>query len=196
MRVFDISYWQDDNAVQKIINLGAEGVILRLGYTSNRHGVLDEKFEYFKAEAERLGLPFGIYYYSKMNDQEVADKEAQFINDRVYDLCGGEEPPMGVWWDMEDQTTMWYGVYPVLWNVIERMQGWGFKKVGIYSSYSYYHEWLSLDDIAAKQIPVWVAQYSNTNNLLEERPELNHYGWQFTEAYDGNSLDGNEWYKI
>ena len=131
-----------------------------------------------------------------MDSQITADKEAQFINDKVYELNGGEEPPMGVWWDMEDPKTMWYGVYPTLWTVMDRMHGWGFKKIGIYASYSYYKEWLSLDDLAAKQVPIWVAQYNKTNNLLAERPDLNHYGWQFTDKYDGNSLDGNEWYKL
>ena len=60
----------------------------------------------------------------------------------------------------------------------------------------YYYDYLDLDELEQRQTPIWVAQYSYQNDLLKERPGLNHYGWQFTERYDGNTLDGNEWYQM
>ena len=98
MRVFDISYWQSPDTIQKIKNLGAEGVILRLGLTYHGAPELDEKYKHFVSEAIKESIPHGLYYYSKMSNQTMAYEEAQFINDKVYEILGGEEPPMGVWW--------------------------------------------------------------------------------------------------
>ena len=196
MTVFDISYWQSEDTIQKIKRLGADGVILRLGIT--RYGIpqLDEKYIHFVNEAVKENIPHGLYYYSKMTNQSLALAEAQFINDKVYELLNGNEPPLGVWFDMEDKTTMWNGMYTALINTIDTMHQWGFKKVGIYSGYYFYKEWMNLKDLEQKQIPIWVAQYYKNNNLRKEYPNLNWHGWQFTDKYDGQTLDGNEWYKF
>ena len=196
MRVFDISEWQPDNTIQKIKELGAEGVILRLGYTSYEQPQLDSKFVRFVNDAVAAGIPYGIYYYSKMDSYNLAMTEIQWINDRVYEYLNGVEPPLGVWLDMEDNRTKFAGVYDMVHWSIDNMQGWGFKKVGVYASYSYFKDYLNLTDLNAHQTPIWCANYDSKNWLKEEWPELNWYGWQFTEAYDGNSLDGNEWYKV
>lgn len=197
MRVFDISFWQPDNMIDRLVQLGAEGVILRLGLTYNGMPELDEKFALFLDKARQANLPIGIYYYSKMNSYELAKAEVQFINDKVYEFWGGyEEPSMGVWLDMEDEVTKIPEIHEMTMYAIDTLHNWGFKKVGIYAGYYYYYDYLDIKDIAERQIPVWVAQYSRSNDLKLEKPGLNHYGWQFTETYDGNTLDGNEWYKL
>lgn len=197
MRVFDISFWQSDNIIDYLVKLNANGIILRLGLTYNGVPELDEKFTLFLDKARQEDLPVGIYYYSKMNTYELAKVEAQFINDKVYEFWGGyDEPALGVWWDMEDETTKVSDIHEITMYAVDTLLNWEFKKVGIYASYSYFHDYLDIKDIATRQIPVWVAQYSRHNDLKRENPELNHYGWQFTETYDGNTLDGNEWYKL
>lgn len=196
MKVFDISEWQPDGTVQKIKNLGAEGVILRLGYTSYGQPQLDSKFINFVNDAVAAGIPYGIYYYSKMDSYDLAMTEVQWINDRVYEYLNGIEPPLGVWLDMEDNKTKFAGIHDITMWAIATMTGWGFKKVGIYSGYYFFKDYFDLTDLSVKQIPIWVANYSDKNYLKAEWPELNWYGWQFTEAYDGNSLDGDEWYKV
>lgn len=197
MKVFDISVWQPDNTVDKLVRLGADGIILRLGLTYRGVPELDEKYAMFLDQVRATGLPCGLYYYSKMQSYEMARMEAQFINDKVYEFYGSDsEPELGVWWDMEDDTTKLSNIHEMTMYGIDTLLNWGFHKVGIYAGYFYFHDYLDIDDIEQRQIPVWVAQYDRYNSLLSERPGLNHYGWQFTEAYDGNSLDGNEWYKI
>lgn len=195
MRVFDISEWQSDNTIQKIKDLGAEGVILRIGVTIGGRPDLDQKFIRFVNDAVAAGIPYGIYYYNKMHDYDSALTEIQWINDRVYEYLNGQEPPLGVWLDIEDEQTKFTGIHDVVLWAIKTMQGWGFKKVGIYSGYYFFKDFFNLTDLAAEQIPIWCATYNSVNYLKEEWPELNWYGWQFTDKYDGNSLDGNEWYK-
>lgn len=196
MKVFDISEWQPDGTIQKIKNLGAEGVILRLGYTSYGQPQLDSKFINFVNDAVAAGIPYGIYYYSKMDSYDLAMTEVQWINDRVYEYLNGIEPSLGVWLDMEDNKTKFAGIHDITMWAINTMTGWGFKKVGIYSGYYFFKDYFDLTDLSVKQTPIWVANYSDKNYLKEEWPELNWYGWQFTEAYDCNSLDGDEWYKV
>lgn len=195
MTVFDISFWQDDNVIDKLIRYGAEGVILRLGLTFGGKPELDEKYAMFLSKARTAGLPTGLYYYSKMQNKDMALAEAQFINDKVYEYYGGDaEPELGVWFDMEDETTKIAEIHRLTMFAIKTMRDWYFKKVGIYASYSYFHDYLDLAEIEQRRIPVWVAQYSRQNDLLLENPGLVHHGWQFTETYDGQTLDGNEWY--
>lgn len=193
-RVFDISEWQPSGTVQTIKELGAEGVILRLGLTFDGTPTLDEKFIEFVNQAVAEGIPYGIYYYSKMDSYDVARMEAQWINDKVYELLNGQEPELGVWLDIEDNVNKIDGIHELVHWTIDTMKGWGFKNVGIYSGYSFINSYFNIPDLAAHQTPLWVANYDSTHWLREEHPELNHVAWQFTDSYEGNNLDCNEWY--
>lgn len=195
MRVFDISYWQPDNTIYKVKNMGVDGVILRLGYTYRGRPVEDEKVQHFYRDAVNCDIPVGFYYYSKMRNYQEAHTEAEFINDKVYDLLQGENPPLGIWLDMEDDTTKYPGIDKVSYQCRDILSSWLFDLVGIYASYSYFKEFYNIYDLENQQIPIWVANYDRKNWLREEYPNLNWYGWQFTESYDGHSLDGNEWYQ-
>ena len=195
MKVFDISCWQDDNIVPKLKDMGADGVILRLGYTSYGQPTVDEKLEKFYHDTVTYNIPVGFYYYSKMRDYHDAHKEAEFINDKVYELLQGENPPLGLWLDMEDNTTKYYGIDEVSYQARDILSSWLFDQVGIYASYSYFKEFYNMSVLENQQIPIWVANYDRKNWLKEEYPNLNWYGWQFTESYDGHSLDCSEWYQ-
>ena len=162
-RVFDISEWQPSGTVQKIKELGAEGVILRLGLTYHGEPCIDEKFVEFVNQAVAEGLPYVIYYYSKMNNYDVARMEAQWINDRVYELLNGQEPELGVWLDIEDNTNKFDGIYEMVHWTVDLMSSWGFKKVGIYSGYSFINSYFNISDLAAHQTPLWVANYDYTH---------------------------------
>lgn len=196
MTVFDISTWQSNDIVSKLVDMNADGVILRLGLTYGGKPELDEKYAMFLEQTREVGLPAGLYYYSKMQSYEMARMEAQFINDKVWQYYGNvAQPKLGVWWDMEDETTKFDGIHEMTMYAVDTLINWGFRNVGIYAGYSYFYDYLDIEDIEQRQIPVWVAHYNSRNLLKEEHPNLNHYGWQFTETYDGNTLDGNEWYK-
>ena len=136
MRVFDISTWQSDDIVYKLTRLGADGVILRLGLTYRGVPELDEKYKMFLQKTRELELPTGLYYYSKMQSYEMARAEAQFINDKVYEFYGNDaQPELGVWWDMEDETTKFNGIHEMTMYAVDTLLNWGFKKVGIYAGY-------------------------------------------------------------
>lgn len=87
----DISSWQGD------IDLAAVApgfVIIRAGCGRN----VDTKASRNMDECTRLGIPFGVYWYSYALDEEAARSEARLCLDTIR----GRKIDVGVWFDMED----------------------------------------------------------------------------------------------
>ena len=199
--VFDISEWQTSGTVDKIKRLGGEGIIFRLGLTYRGVPDQDRMVNEFMQDAVRLKIPFGLYYYNMFTTDGSALVEAQWMNDRIWEIFNVKyptlklyEPELGVWWDVEDKVVANQWTHDIVIKSIETMRSWGFKNVGIYSSYSWFHTYFDMDELAKKKIPLWVAQYYSSNDLKYERPDLTYHGWQFTDNYKGNHLDASEWY--
>lgn len=186
MKVYDISKYQPDDRVQELVNSGAEGIIIRLGETENGVPTLDPKFIRFVNDTVAAGLPYGIYHASHAHNLKEFLDEAQFINDRVFELLNGKEPELGTWWDMEVPAVQRVNVWPQLRDTIGTMQSWwnNSQKIGIYAGYSYFYSYLDFDELHYYGIPIWTAQYYKENSLKLEHPELNHVAWQFTTHND------------
>lgn len=60
--VIDVSGWQGDIDWAKAKADGVEGAIIRLGYGEGNNA--DKKAQRNISECKRLGIPFGIYWYS------------------------------------------------------------------------------------------------------------------------------------
>ena len=196
-KVFDVSEYQPDDRVQYLIeNESPDGFIIRLGETLNGEPVLDEKFIQFVNEVVEAGLPYGIYYASHAKDMDMFKVEANFINNQMFELLNGKLPELGVWWDVEVPVLMREDMWPQLRDVIGTMEGWyGTMKIGVYSGYSFFNQWMDFGELAYYGIPVWVAQYGYPENSLKaEHPELKHVAWQYADEYGELSQDVNEWY--
>ena len=92
LKGIDISEHQGKNF--KIADHSPEFVIIRGGFSET----VDKCAYEFVAQAEKLGIPWGIYWYSYALTIKDATAEAgaciKFLNGKV--------PPLGVWFDMED----------------------------------------------------------------------------------------------
>lgn len=207
MRVFDISDAQPLDRVNVLVNeYGAEGFILKIGETLSGVPTIDDNFISFVNDVVAAGLPYGIYYVSHAHDMDEFMEEAHFINDKVAELLNGQEPELGTWWDMEVPPVMRDDVWPQLRDAIGTMEDWWkSNKIGIYAQYTYFRDYMDMEELASYQIPVWAAQYCyHENSLKAEYPELNHIAWQFDthgenqgeEFLDGISMkqDENDWY--
>lgn len=198
MRVFDISDAQPDNRVNELVtSRGAQGIILKLGETLRGVPTMDDKFIKFVNDVVDAGRPYGIYYVSHAQDMNKFMEEANFINDKVAELLNGKEPELGTWWDMEVPAVKRSDVWPQLRDAIGTMQGWwnNSNKIGIYAQYSYFYDFLNLEELASYQIPLWAAQYGyHENSLKAEQPQLRHVAWQFT-THD-ETQDESEWYGL
>ena len=197
--VFDVSAFQSNGRVQELSELGAEGIILKLGETLSGVPTLDEKFVTFVNDCVDEGIPYGIYYVSHAQDADKFMEEAQWINDTMYNYLNGEFPELGIYFDLEVPSVCRNDVWNDLKDVIGTMQSWYLDnkdKIGIYASYSYFNQYMPLDDLAYYGVGIWQAQYGyHENSLMVEHPELNHVGWQYSDSYNGMNQDVNEWYK-
>lgn len=197
MKVFDLSEFQPDDRVYTLAeHYGADGVILKLGETINGTPDVDPKFVTFVNDAIENKLPYGVYYVSHARTQEDFLREAQWINDALYEYLGEKFPELGIWWDMEVDAVCRDDVWPQLRDVIGTWEDkYHDMRIGIYAAYSYFNQYCNLEELSYYQIPVWVAQYGyHENSLKAEHPELKHAGWQYADSYEGMSQDVSEWY--
>lgn len=197
MSVYDLSKYQPANRIEELVNSGkCDGVILKLGEWKEAIGEieLDPMFITHVNEAVRFNLPYGIYIMSRANNEEEMLQEAQWVNDRIYELLNSQLPALGVWIDLERPEVQRDDVWEDTHYVIQQMRSWWTTDhVGIYASRSYFTGRLDLDAIAAEKIPVWTADYHSDYDILKtDYPDLRVVLWQFTT--NGNTQDENVWY--
>lgn len=197
MSVYDLSKYQPANRIEELVNSGkCDGVILKLGEWKEAIGEieLDPMFITHVNEAVRFNLPYGIYIMSRANNEEEMLQEAQWVNDRIYELLNSQLPALGVWIDLERPEVQRDDVWEDMHYVIQQMRSWwATDRVGIYASRSYFTGRLDLDAIAVEKIPVWTADYHSDYDILKtDYPDLRVVLWQFTT--NGNTQDENVWY--
>lgn len=196
MSVFDLAHWQPADRIAELVEGGnCDGVILKLGERNVKTGEieLDPMFITHVNEAVRFGLPYGIYIMGRANNEAEALEEAEWVNDRVAELLNGVAPSLGTWFDLERPEVKRDYIHEDIMNAIDTMHEWwgGNNTIGIYASYSYFHDYLNMDDLIARQLPVWTAQHGDKNRLLDEGYP-NVVAWQFTNHDDYQ--DENVWY--
>ena len=75
--MIDVSSWQGDVDWAKAKADGVEGAIIRLGYGWGNYA--DAKAQRNINECKRLGIPFGIYWYSYAYDANCARAEGNDV---------------------------------------------------------------------------------------------------------------------
>lgn len=180
----------------------ADGYIIKLGETLSGVPTLDDNFVENVNAAVKYNKPFGIYYVNHFLDDSIPEKEAQFVNDMIYEYLGEDNKlfTLGIWADLEVESTKNVEadarVQTFLDTLIDWQSGNPGGLYGIYAGYSYFDSgYVSLETIKEKGYLIWVAQYGYpVNSLLEENPDLeeNMKMWQFTT--NGNTLDQSTMY--
>lgn len=83
----DVSSWQGNIDWEKVKDTGIDFVIIRCGFRNltNDEIHVDSKFHYNISEANRVGIPVGVYFYSTaINEKEVLE-EATFVLNLIKD---------------------------------------------------------------------------------------------------------------
>lgn len=88
-RGIDVSNCQGKIDWNQVKAAGIDFAILKVGPV---YGKPDDSFERNAAECERLGIPYGVYYYSYARSVKDANKEA----DRTLAWLGGHHPSLPV----------------------------------------------------------------------------------------------------
>lgn len=194
----DVSKWQkglDFNLAKK---QGYDFCIVRAGRTgSNGRPIMDELFYENINKAKDAGLDLGIYFYSLATDAVTAHREAEWINHLLTtDLCN-THLKAGVWLDVEDPRQASLSpakLTSVVMAAITRLNSYGVY-VGIYSSYNFLTHNLILKNFP-DYVPIWVAQYGQTNQLKKMYPRRQIPCWQFSDKgkIGKFQVDLNVWY--
>uniref|UniRef100_UPI003AF79570 GH25 family lysozyme n=1 Tax=Megasphaera sp. TaxID=2023260 RepID=UPI003AF79570 len=155
-RGIDVSNHQGTVDWNKVKAAGIDFAILKVGPV---YGKPDDSFERNAAECERLGIPYGVYYYSYARSVEDANKEA----DRTLAWLGGHHPSLPVYYDLEDSYILQDQDFSkdkltqIAQTFCNRMEAVGFKS-GIYANLNWLNNYLNSPSLNGYDH--WVAQYN------------------------------------
>lgn len=191
--VIDVSSWQGDVDWAKAKADGVEGAIIRLGYGWGNYA--DAKAQRNISECKRLGIPFGIYWYSYAEDAGGAKHEGSDVVSKLRQFgVSPNDLKYPVYYDLESWT--WTGhtppTNPNVYNGIVNawygaLQSGGYQNLGVYSYTSYLQGPLNNANIYAKTR--WVAQYGPQMEFTAFG--TNDRGWQYTSSGQINGISGS-----
>lgn len=191
--VIDVSEWQGDIDWAKAKADGVEGVIIRLGYGEGNNA--DKKAQRNISECKRLGIPFGIYWYSYADTPSIAKEEGADVVAKLKQFgVNASDLAYPVYYDLEKWT--WEGHQPptdpnvyndIVNNWYSALQSAGYKNLSVYSYTSYLQGPLKHADIYAKT--TWVAQYGARMGF--DSFQTNSRGWQYTSSGKVDGISGN-----
>ncbi|WP_347014981.1 GH25 family lysozyme [Bifidobacterium catenulatum] len=191
--VIDVSEWQGDIDWAKAKADGVEGVIIRLGYGWGNNA--DKKAQRNISECKRLGIPFGIYWYSYADTPSIAKGEGADVVAKLKQFgVNASDLAYPVYYDLEKWT--WKGHQPptdpnvyndIVNNWYSALQSAGYKNLSVYSYTSYLQGPLNHADIYAKT--TWVAQYGARMGF--DSFPTNSRGWQYTSSGKVDGISGN-----
>lgn len=191
--VIDVSGWQGDIDWAKAKADGVEGAIIRLGYGEGNNA--DKKAQRNISECKRLGIPFGIYWYSYADTPSIAKEEGADVVAKLKQFgVNPSDLAYPVYYDLEKWT--WEGHKPptdpnmynnIVNNWYSALQSAGYKNLGVYSYTSYLQGPLKHANIYAKT--AWVAQYGARMGF--DSFPTNSRGWQYTSTGKVDGISGN-----
>ena len=191
--VIDVSEWQGDIDWAKAKADGVEGVIIRLGYGWGNNA--DKKAQRNISECKRLGIPFGIYWYSYADTPSIAKGEGADVVAKLKQFgVNASDLAYPVYYDLEKWT--WEGHQPptdpnvyndIVNNWYNALQSAGYKNLSVYSYTSYLQGPLKHADIYAKT--TWVAQYGARMGF--DSFPTDSRGWQYTSSGKVDGISGN-----
>lgn len=155
----DISKWQGNVDFDKLKEKNVEFIILRIGYQRGfgKEFILDEKFERNIKEANRVGIPVGLYFYSYAITKETAKEQAKWIIEKSKDY----KISLPVAFDFEDwqyfsnQKLSLKDINDIAIKFMDTLEENGYKGMN-YSSKRYLENIWNID-----KYPVWLAHYTN-----------------------------------
>lgn len=181
----DISEFNGSVDFSTLKNAGVQYAIIRTGFGSDYPGQQDKRFEENVRKAEAARMPWGVYHYAYATTRLGGIDEAK----HCLRLLNGRKPLYGVWYDMEDNSTLGGDLLGAAQGFCDTMEAAGLY-AGVYASLNWWNNYLTAPGFA--QYDRWVAQY------YSECQYKGSYGiWQYTSTWSvgGKNFDGNWAYK-
>ena len=185
----DVSKWQGKIDFDKLKEAGVEFIFIRVGWGYQGEYKLDEQFERNISEANRVGIPVGIYFYS------YASTPLESVNDAIWvvEQLKGYKVDLPIafdweeWGDFNDYNVSFYGLTNTAETFLDAVGMAGYNGL-LYSSKHYLEKiWLDTD------YEIWLAHYTSKTDYSG-----NYRFWQLCSngRVDGikGDVDINVWY--
>ena len=158
----DVSKWQGDIDFSKLKSAGVEFVIIRIGSSTGINGenFIDSKFIQNIKNANSVGIPVGVYFYSYANSVDRAISDAKWIIENIKDYK--VELPIAFDWEnwgsFNTYELSFFGLTNMAKRFMDTVKDAGYDAM-LYSSKTYLENiWMSVD------YPVWFAHYTKNTN--------------------------------
>ncbi len=179
LKGIDVSSWQETIDWKAVKNDGVDFAIIRLGYNNKR---LDKYYPRNMKNANAVGIPVGVYYYSKAVNEQEALRDAQFVIENMK----GYKVSYPVAIDLEDAIQENLGkkeLGKIARVFADEISAAGYTPM-IYTNenwYMNYIDWSSLGDIER-----WIANYN-----VRQNPYISRNIWQCCSTGRIDGINGN-----
>lgn len=180
----DVSKWQGDIDFTKLKNAGVEFVMIRVGGGAGINGenFVDSKFIQNIKNANAVGIPVGIYFYSYANTTKRAISDAKWIIEQIKDYK--VDLPIAFDWEnwnsFNEFDVSFFELTSIAKSFLDTLNEAGYKGM-LYSSKTYLENiWMSID------YPVWLAHYVKNTTYMGE-----YEYWQLCSNGLVDGINGN-----
>lgn len=185
----DVSKWQGSVDWQAVKDDGIEFAMLRAGYGQ---GNIDPQFERNASECTRLGIPFGVYWFSYAYTPEMARREAQFCVQAAAPYKLQYPAAFDFEYDSVDYASeRGVAVTKSLASSLARAFCDEIEDSGLYPMVYANPNYLSayFDSEIPEEFDIWLAQWPR-DPQLENEPALAGGMWQYTSGGAVNGIKG------
>lgn len=137
-------------------------IIIRCGVTRTETEPIgvgkDDRFAYFAQKCKEYDIPFGVYFYGKCSDEEMAKAEARM----TWEVASPYKPLFYVY-DVEESRLN----KKLIETYMKTLQGLGAKRTGYYIAHHLYSKFkldTSLVDF------IWIPHYGKNSGQIESTP--------------------------
>ena len=178
-KLVDLSHWNSSVDLKKV-KAAKYHVILKVGPVN---GGIDQKFLARAKECEKLGIPYGCYYYSYAKTEAAAKAEAK----KAIGWLKGRKLSYPVYFDSEEQSTRATAgkCAKAFCTEIEKAGYWA----GIYASESWWSSYL-IKTVGDKYTK-WVAKYGVDDGKAHTKPSTSRTDiWQYSSKGKVDGIGG------
>ena len=187
-RGIDVSQWQGVIDWAAVKASGIEFAMIRAGYGQNN---IDPRWKRNADECTRLGIPFGVYWFSYALNVDMARREAQYCIQAIkpYNL----DYPVAFDFEYDSvETAQDAGVHvtkelasDITRAFCEEIRAAGYTPI-VYANPDYLSRYFDAD--IASRYDIWLAQWPNNPDL--NNPSRDCDMWQYSSSGNVNGING------
>ncbi|WP_373211765.1 GH25 family lysozyme, partial [Allofournierella massiliensis] len=178
----DVSHHQGVIDWDAVKAAGVDFAVIRCGYGMNLTEQDDKQWSRNVSECERLGIPYGVYFYSYAMSADMAVDEAV----HAVRLLEGHNPDLPVFYDLEENRQLVLGNSGLaeIARIFCDIVGSKGYDVGVYASLNWWNYYLT--DAVFENWYRWVAEWRSSCSY-NGRYEM----WQYTSKGSISGISGN-----